>query len=189
MPLFGDEVGGEVAGEETGMVGKPAGEGDGGAHAEYLVFVEGAAQAVDGLLAVPAPDDELGEQGVVEERDAQAIVEAAVNAHTRAGWLLQGQHGAGGRQEAVGRVFRRDTGLDSRAAKLYLLLRERERQPGGDAELLLHKINAGAQFGHGMLDLDTGVDFQKIEVAIRPQQEFGSSGIDVVDGARKLDNG
>src|SRR4051812_38571597 len=44
---------------------------------------------------------------------------------------------------------------------------------------------AGDQFGDGMLHLQPGVDLEKIEVALVIDEEFRSSGVCVIGGARQ----
>jgi hypothetical protein len=43
-------------------------------------------------------------------------------------------------------------------------LRERQRLPGGDANLRLDQVDAGDQLADRMLDLDAGVDLDEVEV-------------------------
>src|SRR5579864_5570972 len=88
-PFLGDEIGGQISGEETRVMRQPAREGDGCAHSNNSIFIEGAAQASDGLGAVRAPDDQLGEQRVIEEGNLQTGVQAAIDAHAWARWLLE----------------------------------------------------------------------------------------------------
>ena len=47
-----------------------------------------------------------------------------------------------------------------------VVLLERQRLAGGDADLRLDQVDAGDHFGHGMLDLDAGVDFDEVEVVV-----------------------
>ena len=59
--------------------------------------------------------------------------------------------------------------LYCRAAKHYVLLRKGKRETGGNTELLLHQVNARVPLRDGVLDLDTRIDFQEIEISARPQ--------------------
>ena len=45
-----------------------------------------------------------------------------------------------------------------------VVLLERQRLAGGDADLRLDQVDAGDHLGHGMLDLDAGVDLDEVEV-------------------------
>ncbi len=47
-----------------------------------------------------------------------------------------------------------------------VLLREGERRARGDADLLVHEVDAGDHLGHGMLDLDAGVHLDEVELAV-----------------------
>src|SRR6266700_7449036 len=91
------------------------------------------------------------------------------------------------RQEAVLRIFRRDTTLDSRAAQLNLLLGKRERQASSYPELLLHNIHTRTQLSHGMFHLDTRIHLQKVEITIRSQQKLSSARTDIINGAYQID--
>ena len=45
---------------------------------------------------------------------------------------------------------------------------------GGDADLLEDEIDAGDHFGHRMLDLDAGVHFDEIELAVLVEKLDGA---------------
>ncbi len=70
--------------------------------------------------------------------------------------------------------------------ELYLLLAEGKRQASGNAELLLYEIDAGAPLCHGMFHLNTRVNLEEVETAVRAKQELGGAGIDIGDGANQL---
>ena len=73
-------------------------------------------------------------------------------------------------KEAVGRIFGGDTRLDGVATEIDFLLRDAQRQPRRDAQLLAHEVNAGTPFGHWMLDLQTRVDLQEVELLSGPSR-------------------
>ena len=79
-----DEAGVQVAGAQFRVLQNLAEEADVGADAAHVVFAQGADHALDGLLAVGAPDGQLGEQRVVLHGDGPAIVDAAIQANARA---------------------------------------------------------------------------------------------------------
>ena len=94
---------------------------------------------------------------------------------------MQGLYRPRGRQETVLGIFCGDTTFNGHTAKVDLLLRKREGQTSGNTELLLHKVKTCTPLRHGVLNLNTRVDFQEIEVAIWPQQKFGRTCIDIVN--------
>src|SRR5579875_410804 len=104
-PLLSDKVSREISGDKTRMVHQPAREGQGSTHSQDLILVQGAAHAGNGLFAVAAPDNQLGEQRIVKEGNLQAGVESAIDAHAGAGGFLQRLNDAGCGQEAVFRVL------------------------------------------------------------------------------------
>ena len=50
-----------------------------------------------------------------------------------------------------------------------------------DFDLGLDDVDTGNHFGNRVFYLDTGVDFDEIEVAVRRNQEFDRTGIDVMN--------
>ena len=48
--------------------------------------------------------------------------------------------------------------------------RKRQFRAGGDADLLLHQVEAGDHLGDRMLDLEPGVHFDEVELAILIQE-------------------
>src|SRR3546814_13179923 len=59
-----------------------------------------------------------------------------------------------------------DAAFEGVAGKRDVALREVERQPGGDADLLAHQIDAGDRLRDRMLDLQAGVTLDEIELAV-----------------------
>ena len=60
-------------------------------------------------------------------------------------------------------------------SKCDVLLRDRQTAAGGDADLLAHEVDAGDRFGDRMLDLQAGVHFDEIELAVLVE-EFDRAG-------------
>src|SRR5437660_494935 len=74
------------------------------------------------------------------------------------------------------------------AAGEKLVLKQKDKLlAGGDADHLLDQIDAGYQFGHGVLDLQPRVHLQEVEALVLARDEFdGARGI-VIHGFRKRD--
>ncbi len=68
----------------------------------------------------------------------------------------------------------------------HVFLADGQRLAGGDFELPLDQVEAGDEFGHGMLHLQARVHFQEIEIAVAIDQEFHGAGVVVARGARDL---
>jgi hypothetical protein len=60
------------------------------------------------------------------------------------------------------------------AVELDVLLLHRESAAGGDADLLMHEIDAGDRFRHRMLDLQAGVHLDEIELAVLVEELDGA---------------
>ena len=73
------------------------------------------------------------------------------------------------------------------AAKLNILLRERQLLSGSDANLQVHQIKPGHKFSDGMFDLQAGIHFQEIEIAVCVGEEFDGAGVAVAGGFGRLD--
>ena len=53
----------------------------------------------------------------------------------------------------------------------------------GHQELEPDEVESGDELGHGMLDLQAGVDLEEGEGAVGQEQEFDGTGADVADGS------
>ena len=73
---------------------------------------------------------------------------------------------AGARLKVAVGVLGVDAALDRRAAADDVVLLERQRLAGGDANLRLDQVDAGDQLGHRMLDLNAGVDLDEVKVVV-----------------------
>ena len=51
-------------------------------------------------------------------------------------------------------------------SKRHVVLREGQAAAGGDADLLVHEVDAGDRLGHRMLDLQAGVHLDEVELAV-----------------------
>ena len=111
-------------------------------------------------------DEQLGQQRIVVRRHAVAGDDVGVEAHAGAAGHLPARDQAGRGAEVGGGVFGVDAALDGRALVDDVGLVETQRLAGGDADLLLHQVDARDQFGDGMLDLDAGIDFDEVEAMI-----------------------
>ena len=78
------------------------------------------------------------------------------------------------------RIFGVDAALDHVAAKRRQLV-HRQRLAGGDADLLLHEVDAGEHLRHRMLHLDAGVHLHEVERPVLVEQHLDRAGADVVD--------
>ena len=152
-------------------------ERDHGGHAVDDELVERAARALQGLGAVAAGDDELGDQGVERARDGLALVVAAVDADAGAGGGLPAGQGAGGGHEVAAAVLGVDAVLDGVAADLGVVVAE--LLAGGDAEHLADQVDAGDLLGDRVLDLEAGVDLEEGDGAVLADQELAGAGADV----------
>ena len=115
---------------------------------------------------VPAHTASLASSGIVFHGNGPAGVDAAVEADAGAVGPGQARDLAGVRQEMVVRVLGVDAALDGRAAPGDLLLGEGQARAGGDLHLQAHQVEAGDQFGDGMLHLQARVHFEEVEAAV-----------------------
>src|SRR6185369_17247374 len=77
-------------------------------------------------------------------------------------------------------MFRVDPALDGMSAKIDVLLPEREFHAGCHQDLGLDDIYSRDHFGDRMLDLDAGVHFNEVELALFVQ-EFEGAGATIAD--------
>ena len=67
-----------------------------------------------------------------------------------------------------------DAALDGVPLQFDVALAQCELLAGGDADLLLHQVDAGDEFGHGMFDLQAGVHLDEVELAILVEKLEGA---------------
>ena len=134
------------------------------------------------LLAVAAPDGQLGEQRVVFHGDGPAIVDAAIQANARAHAGGSAGSACRGREGSRCRDLRHRCGTrwPSRARTTSCCVSGSGRA-GGDFDLEAHQVEAGHQFGDGMLHLQARVHLQEVEAPFGVHQEFHRAGV-VVTG-------
>ena len=95
------------------------------------------------------------------------------------------QEAPGRRKKVVVRIFRIDPALDRVPPRLDEIARiEVEPFAARDADLPTHQIDAGHHFGDWVLDLQAGVHFEEVELAVLVEQEFDGAGVGVADAAR-----
>ena len=158
-----------------------------GHHALDDVLAECAEHPAAGALAVGVPDDQLGDQRVVDADDLRPLGHARVDAHAGPGGLAVRADRAGGGQEALARVLGVDPALDRVAGEAHVLLAERERLAGGDQHLLAHEVEAGHGNGHRVLDLDAGVHFEEEVVPVAVEEALDRPGFTgPADGPRRV---
>ena len=185
-----DEVRVDVAVGKAGMARDCVQKGAVGRDAGDLGIRQRRAQPRHRLRPVIAADDQLGDHRVVVRRDLVALHDASVDPD-EAVMLRKSQHlqSAGLRQEPARRVLGIQPHLDGMAVQLDIVLAERQRLAGCDAQLPLDQIGVGDPLGHRVLHLQAGVHLDEVEVLVRIHQEFAGAGTDIVDGPRRLDRG
>ncbi len=144
---------------------------------------EGAAQAGEGLVAVVAPGNQLGDHRVELGGDDVALGDARVHAHARPGGQPQQDHSAGSGQEAERGVL----GVEPRLDRVPDGRRRLALQPppGGDVKLQLDEVEPRDRLGHRVLDLQPRVDLHEGEAAFRGLvEELHRAGV-LVSGAQR----
>jgi len=154
----------------------------GGGHAGQTQFLQRLAGAGQGLAAIGAMGDELGQQRVVIRRHPIARIEMTVDADPRAlrpGELLD-RPGAG--KEVARRVLGVESQLDGGALQMDVFLAQPQGFAPGDAQHGLDQIDAGDHLGDRMLDLDAGVHLDEEELAAGfVEQVFQGAGAPIAE--------
>ena len=142
-------------------------------------FIQCPQCATDGNVPVSAPDDQFADQIVVELADLIARFVSAVEANSKAvGHLEVGDPSRARKEGAASWILGVNPDLDGMSGNSHLTLTKRERLSGRDEKLLFDEVEAGHQFGHRMLHLETGVHLQVVEGAVFVEK-FDRSGIGV----------
>src|SRR3977135_2578280 len=143
------------------------------------------AHTPDRLVAVLPIGDDLADQRVVVGRRGVALVNMRIDPDAGSARRVIGRN-APGRWCETERVLGIDAALYRVAAKLDVLLPHRQPLARGDPDLLLDDVDASDHFGHRMLDLDTRVHFDEVELTLFVEI-LESAGSAVADLAACLD--
>ena len=148
------------------------------------------------LLARVAMHDQLGHHRVIEGADCVALAHAVVEAQrgdveTVVRGLAVVVEPAGGGQELALGVFSADAGLNRVTLDLQLVLAQRQRLAGGNAQLPLDQVQPGDGLGHRVLDLQPGIHLHEEEIHVAAgallDDELDRAGTDVIHRARGRD--
>ena len=131
--------------------------------------VQRAAAAFHDAIPGERPDGELGAHRIEIRRNLIAAVHGGIDPHARAARRIVSGDFAEARQKTVLRIFGIDAELHCVAAKPDVFLLVLQLEAVGDANLLLHDVDAGDGLRHGVLDLDAGIHFHEIKIR-RPDQ-------------------
>ena len=136
-------------------------------------LVERAAQPHHAFDAVAAVHDQLADQAVVVGRDAIAGIGAGIDADAEAARRMEMRDRAGRGHEGA-RVLGVDAAFDGVAEEADVVLLHRQAAAGGDADLLVHEVDAGDRLGHRMLDLQARVHLDEVELAVLVEELDGA---------------
>mmetsp|Transcript_21330 Transcript_21330/g.51566 ORF Transcript_21330/g.51566 Transcript_21330/m.51566 type:complete len:467 (+) Transcript_21330:783-2183(+) len=142
-----------------------------------------------GLRERPPPRRVLYDHGIEVGRDGESGVSHAVHAYACAGRVtVEGDDSRVGGEVPFG-VLGGDAALDGHAAGDDVLLFETDLLEGGatgNADLGLDDVDSGDLFGHGVLDLNPGIDLDKVRSVLLIQQKLHRPRILVLGRAREL---
>ena len=124
-----------VATEEVGFAEQAAEQADVGLDAADGGFFKGAAKAGDGFFAAVAPGDEFCEERIVIVGDGPAVVDAVVEAYTRAARNLARENFSRRWEEIIVGIFGVEADLHGVAARRDGFPCEWETMTGGDGDL------------------------------------------------------
>ena len=119
-------------------------------------------QLADRIGAVAAVGDQFGEHRVVVRGDLGAALDPGV--HTQIRRKARPREHAGRRLEVLERIFRVHPCLHGMAGGGDRQAVERRHLARAELHHPLDDVDAGDGFGHAVLDLQPGVDFEEIEV-------------------------
>ena len=205
--FFLDESSGHFAGHEFWVIHHGAQERQVVADPLDLEAVQRHTHPLDRALTSGCPRAQLRDHRVVIHADLAALIDAGIIANGRLAcgrvilpfaivqqrtsrnfrrWAIAGQTPDGGQEAAIG-VFGIEAVLDGPAVDLNVVLRDAQRLAIGDADHLLHQIDAGDQFGHGVFHLKAGVHLEEVEILVTVDDEFDRTGRGVAHCLRQRD--
>src|ERR1700737_1516432 len=185
--LLSDKTGGKIAAAPARMVHQRGEKWNVVADAIDIERIKGGRLRLDGSGPRRRMRHEFGNHRIVKDRNLAAFLPASIVAYGDAtGRTLDRRailyQSADGRQEVAKRVFRVDPRLHRPSGQRDVFLRKRELLACRDADHLLDQIDAGDQFGDGMLDLQPRVHLEKIKALVLAGDEFDRAGRIVFHG-------
>ncbi len=176
-----------------GLAHEPAQESQVRRQPEHDGSVERRRQAIEGLGAVRAVGDDLGQHRVEPGPDDRAFIDPGVDADPGADRPDEPFDPTRRRQEVVLGILGVQPHLDGVAAAfergIDLHLGQVERPTLGDPELLLDEVEAGHRLRHRVLDLEARVHLEEEHLASIGQEELARPGAPVAHGAGELERG
>ena len=174
--LLGNEARVEVAGNKARMRQQSRLEWNVRADATNDECVQSFAHFGDGIVAVAAMHDELGDHRVVEHRNFTALLHAGVYTHTEKLLGVTLEHRGLGRMEAhqasrrwqeiTERIFRVDAALNRPAIALHVFLLQGEWLTCCNTDHPLNQVQTRDALGHRMLHLQAGVHLEEIKTLV-----------------------
>ena len=113
--------------------------------------------------------DNLPDQRIVVGRNDVVVINVGIDTNARPTRHVILIDPPRRRHKGIG-VFRVNSALDGMAAIDHIALADAQLFSGGDANLFLNNVDAGNQFRHRMLDLNTGIHLDKIELIVLVQK-------------------
>ena len=167
-----------------------------GLYAADTEFLQAAQHFGNSDLMAQTPGSGLNQKRIVVGSDngaSEGVTAVQTNAHAAAATI--GNQLAGVGHKIVRGVLGSNTALNSMADGMQILLlgqgdfRTVQVVALSDLDLGLHDIDTGDLLGDGVLYLNTGVDLDEVEFAIRRCQKFYGAGADVVNILHQFHSG
>ena len=177
-----DQAGVEIGRGECRAGHQPRKKIDVVGDADHAVLRQRLEHSGECLVPGFVPDDQLRDHRVVVGRDRVALFDAAVDAHMERFFRRCEMCQCTSRgQEALVGILGIDPRLQRMAADRKLFLGQRQRLAGGHAQLPFDQIYAGDHFGHGMLDLQSGVHLHEVKGSVAIDDELDRASTDITD--------
>ena len=156
------------------------------ADAVDAVLLQRAQHAVDRFAARAGVADQFREHRIVVDRHGVAGIDAVVVAD--AGTLRQFEMPNQPRRwrEVPRRILGIHAALDGMAVRREIALRNLQFFAARNAKLRFDEIDAPDHLGDRVLDLQSRIHLEEVELFVRSHEAFDRSGRVVVDGSRRL---
>jgi hypothetical protein len=147
-------------------------------------LIEGAAQPHQGFIAIAAVDDQLADQRVIIWGDPISRIDGAIDPDPQTAGRMIVDYLTRRRPKTC-RMFGIYPALDRMALEDDVFLGKTQRCAGGNLDLLIDEINTGNHFRDRMLDLNTRIHLNKVELVVFIQK-FYRAGPRVVQVSHRL---
>ena len=185
--FFIDETGTEVPGHETRVPQDPLVKGDIGLYAPHLIFAQRPPHPQDRFHTILTPYDQLCDHRIIVNRHLGSLIDAAIVSHAEPFRQSEPFDFAWIGHEIMLGILGINPAFDGMTGLRDVTLSPRQIATCRHFDLGFHQVDSNHPFRDRVLDLESRIHFEKIEVFLLVQKKFEGPGAHVTHRSGSLD--